>query len=111
MKQCPNCGNYMEWYMEYRCGVPYSDWRCKRCGYDTARLQTYATANIQTDHEMISTHLIYNAPTIEPKLCASCPYNPVEAMIRNGGEDVCPDAFKPVAKYCKRNCRGREADE
>ena len=49
MKQCPNCGNYMEWYMEYRCGVPYGDWRCKRCGYDTARLQTYATSNTQID--------------------------------------------------------------
>lgn len=38
----------------------------------------------------------------EPKLCASCPYNPVEAMIRNGGEDVCPDAFKPIAIYCAK---------
>ena len=38
----------------------------------------------------------------EPKPCVSCPYNPVEAMIRNGGEDVCPDAFKPIAIYCAR---------
>ena len=47
----------------------------------------------------------------EPKLCASCPYNPVEAMIRNGGEDVCPDAFKPVATHCNYNCQKREAED
>lgn len=48
----------------------------------------------------------------EPKLCASCPYNPVEAMIRNGGEDVCPDAFKPVAVHCNYNynCQIRDDD-
>lgn len=52
------------------------------------------------------------AHAIEPKLCASCPYNPVEAMIRNGGEDVCPDAFKPVAVHCNYNynCQIRDDD-
>lgn len=39
----------------------------------------------------------------EPKLCERCPYNPVHALIRNGGEDVCPDAFKPVAVHCNYN--------
>lgn len=39
----------------------------------------------------------------EPKLCERCPYNPVHALIRNGGEEVCPDAFKPVAVHCNYN--------
>lgn len=48
----------------------------------------------------------------EPKLCERCPYNPVHALIRNGGEDVCPDAFKPVAIHCNYNynCQIRDDD-
>lgn len=47
----------------------------------------------------------------EPKLCASCPYNPVEQMIRNGGEEVCPDAFKPVAVHCNYNYNCQRNDD
>ena len=38
----------------------------------------------------------------EPKPCASCPKNPVEAMIRNGGEDGEHRREHPLS--CLRSC-------
>ena len=34
MKQCPVCGRYMNFHMEYNCGYPQIFYTCS-CGYDT----------------------------------------------------------------------------
>lgn len=40
--------------------------------------------------------------------CSKCVYNPFHQLIRNGGENVCPDAFTAVSAYCGYNQDNRE---
>lgn len=55
--------------------------------------------------------IIFVGPSAEPAIdieedeipCKRCPYNPIDQLIRSGGEDICPDAFKEIAKHCNYN--------
>ena len=42
MEKCPNCGRFMNFHLEYFCGIPRVVYTCS-CGYDTRRLRNYAT--------------------------------------------------------------------
>lgn len=35
--------------------------------------------------------------------CSKCVYNPFHQIIRNGGENICPDAFTAASAYCGHN--------
>lgn len=52
--------------------------------------------------------MIKNMSTSENKemLCVRCPYSPINQIIRNGGEEICPDAYREIAKYCNLNNLG-----
>ena len=38
MEQCPKCGEYIEFHIEYSCGNPVIYYTCPQCGYDTRSL-------------------------------------------------------------------------
>lgn len=43
--------------------------------------------------------------------CCECPYNPFIQIIRNGGEEICPDAFTDVSQNCGFNQENKEKSD
>jgi len=59
--QCPICGRYLNFTIDYFCGSPHVHYKCN-CGYDTDSekvIATTSTTPIESDCNKISTSIQY----------------------------------------------------